>query len=190
MLDSKFLNKYPDRSFLTELPTPTSVEFGDCCTVSVTQSVTLVNFFESSDVSFLVIPKLSVGILFGQTEIIKFNLLNSPVLSNISQRETVSKEIQVTDVTHLGGFGVGDVSSADLTDHSNKNTPTTQVKSEPPRDLGSGLESNFSPESNDPIHKFPNHFKRPRRVRLKLVEPGPTTLCENTAPGIVLGRGL
>jgi hypothetical protein len=81
---------------LSELAAPIVVEFGNSGKISATQTVTLQNVFDQPDVEFLVVPKLSVNILFGQSDILRFDVLPRRQLNlSLSPCDLSSKEVQV-----------------------------------------------------------------------------------------------
>jgi hypothetical protein len=94
------LNQFPSTTFLTELPSPIVVEFGNSGKISASQTVTLRCVFDDADVEFLVIPKLSVLMLFGQSDILRFNLLPPRQHGlNASVVEICSTEVQSDELT-------------------------------------------------------------------------------------------
>ena len=82
---SSLLNAFSN-SGLVELEefdhSPLYVEFGDKQKVCATQSLIIHQAFQNEDVKFLIVPKLSVPILLGLSEIDRFKLSRSPACSN------------------------------------------------------------------------------------------------------------
>jgi hypothetical protein len=71
---ASILNQHSNVS-LTKLNVPVPVEFGDKKTILCSQSVTLPDTLNDAPVTFLIVPNLSVSIVFGMSQIEQFSLL-------------------------------------------------------------------------------------------------------------------